>query len=69
MFVAGAGTGGTLSGVARKLREKCPDCIIVGVDPHGSILAEPKELNTLEGSYKVFVLSSFFMSNGISKSG
>ena len=24
MFVAGAGTGGTISGVARKLKEKCP---------------------------------------------
>lgn len=53
MFVAGAGTGGTISGVARKLKEKCPDCVIVGVDPHGSILAEPEELNKIEGSYKV----------------
>ena len=54
MFVAGAGTGGTISGIARKLKEKCPDCIIVGVDPHGSILAQPESLNTAEGSYKVW---------------
>ena len=26
MVVMGTGTGGTLTGIARKLREKCPDC-------------------------------------------
>lgn len=25
MLVAGAGTGGTITGVARKLKEKCPN--------------------------------------------
>ncbi|KAE8620893.1 hypothetical protein XENTR_v10004609 [Xenopus tropicalis] len=45
MLVAGAGTGGTITGLARKLKEKCPNCKIVGVDPEGSILAEPEELN------------------------
>ncbi|XP_056320750.1 cystathionine beta-synthase b [Danio aesculapii] len=45
MLVAGAGTGGTITGIARKLKEKCPDIKIVGVDPEGSILAEPDELN------------------------
>lgn len=40
-----AGTGGTLTGTARKIKERCPDCIIVGVDPIGSILAEPESLN------------------------
>ncbi|NP_001080616.1 cystathionine-beta-synthase L homeolog [Xenopus laevis] len=45
MLVAGAGTGGTITGLARKLKEKCPNCKIVGVDPDGSILAEPEELN------------------------
>ncbi|XP_043362589.1 LOW QUALITY PROTEIN: cystathionine beta-synthase-like [Dermochelys coriacea] len=48
MLVAGAGTGGTITGVARKLKEKCPDCKIIGVDPLGSILAEPEELNKTE---------------------
>ncbi|XP_042314572.1 cystathionine beta-synthase-like [Sceloporus undulatus] len=47
MFVAGAGTGGTISGVARKLKEKCPECKIVGVDPDGSIVALPSSLNTV----------------------
>ncbi|XP_067259490.1 cystathionine beta-synthase a isoform X2 [Chanodichthys erythropterus] len=45
MLVAGAGTGGTITGVARKLKEKCPNIKIVAVDPEGSILAVPDELN------------------------
>lgn len=40
-----AGTGGTITGVARKIKERCPDCIIVAVDPVGSILAEPEAMN------------------------
>lgn len=45
MIVAGAGTGGTIAGIARKIKERCPKCIVVGVDPYGSILAQPEELN------------------------
>lgn len=45
MVVVGAGTGGTITGLARKLKEKCPTCKVIGVDPEGSILAEPEELN------------------------
>lgn len=45
MLVAGAGTGGTITGIARKLKEYNPNIIIVGVDPIGSILAEPDSLN------------------------
>lgn len=41
MVVVSAGTGGTITGVARKVKEKNPKCIIVGVDPVGSILAGP----------------------------
>uniref|UniRef100_A0A8C0R3M6 Cystathionine beta-synthase n=1 Tax=Canis lupus dingo TaxID=286419 RepID=A0A8C0R3M6_CANLU len=48
MLVASAGTGGTITGIARKLKEKCPGCKIIGVDPEGSILAEPEELNQSE---------------------
>ena len=57
MLVMGAGTGGTVTGAGRKIKEKCPNCIIVAVDPVGSILAEPEALNDtgrLE-SYKVRV--------------
>ena len=48
-IVMTAGTGGTLTGVARKLKEEIPGCRIVGVDPEGSILAGPGEIK----SYKV----------------
>ncbi|KAF7496712.1 Cystathionine beta-synthase [Sarcoptes scabiei] len=39
MIVAGTGTGGTATGVGRKIKEVIPDCKIIGVDPMGSILA------------------------------
>lgn len=45
MVVIGAGTGGTISGIARKLKEKLPNVKVVGVDPRGSILAQPESLN------------------------
>lgn len=51
MVVAGAGTGGTLTGLAKRLKETCPDCEIIGVDPAGSILAgeEPVSPYEVEG--------------------
>merc|ERR1712137_5191 len=41
----GVGTGGTLTGLARKFKERLPSCKIIGVDPVGSILAQPDHLN------------------------
>jgi cystathionine beta-synthase len=38
-FVASAGTGGTITGVGRYLKEKNPGVRIVGVDPEGSMVA------------------------------
>lgn len=49
MIVIGAGTGGTITGVARKLKEANPNCIVVGADPVGSILAGGDHV----ASYKV----------------
>jgi len=46
MVVAGAGTGGTLTGVAKKIKEVRPSCLIVGADPEGSILAGPGPIHT-----------------------
>ena len=45
MLVAGVGTGGTITGIARKLKEKVPGVQIVGADPYGSTLAQPEALN------------------------
>ena len=53
MIVCGAGTGGTITGLAAKIKQKFPECIVVGVDPIGSILAEPSSLNESEGGYEV----------------
>lgn len=41
VVVIGAGTGGTISGIAKRLKELNPNVYIVGVDPMGSILAGP----------------------------
>ncbi len=51
--VLGVGTGGTITGIARFLKDKNPNIRIVGVDPHGSCLAEPEELNAKECPYLV----------------
>jgi cystathionine beta-synthase len=44
-----AGTGGTITGVARAIKRELPKCQVIGVDPEGSILAGPGEIK----SYKV----------------
>lgn len=52
----GAGTGGTMTGISRKLKEMNPDIKIIAVDPPGSILAAPEALNAQQpegGMYQV----------------
>lgn len=53
--VAGAGTGGTITGLARGLRKHNPNVKIIAADPYGSILAMPTSLNQTHAneSYKV----------------
>ncbi|MFN7262508.1 MAG: pyridoxal-phosphate dependent enzyme [Pseudobdellovibrionaceae bacterium] len=56
VFVAGAGTGGTISGVGRYLKEKKKEIKIVLADPYGSILHDwlyHKKVLTPPHSYKV----------------
>lgn len=38
MVVVGVGTGGTISGLAQRLKEHNPSIQIIGIDPEGSIL-------------------------------
>ncbi len=49
MVVMGAGTGGSITGVAQRIKEARPQCTIVGADPIGSILGGGNEVAT----YKV----------------
>ena len=51
MIVVGAGTGGTITGLSKKIKEHCPQCQMIGVDPVGSILAgdEPVKPYEVEG--------------------
>lgn len=42
-WVAGIGTGGTISGVAKFLKERNPEIRVIGVDPIGSIYMHFKE--------------------------
>jgi cystathionine beta-synthase len=44
-IVAGAGTGGTITGLARGLKKHNPKIEVIAADPHGSILALPASLN------------------------
>jgi cystathionine beta-synthase len=59
-FVAGVGTGGTVSGVGRYLKERKPDVKIIGADPEGSVLSggSPKPWK-VEGIGEDFVPKTF----------
>jgi cysteine synthase len=54
-FVAGAGTGGTLSGVGRAIKAAWPRARVILADPEGSGLADWVETGRLgpDGAYKV----------------
>ena len=44
-IVFSVGTGGTISGTARYLRERKPDLLVVGADPEGSIYSSPEDVH------------------------
>jgi cystathionine beta-synthase len=60
VFVAGMGTGGTISGTGQYLKEQNPNVTIVGVDPAGSILSgdAPKSYK-IEGVGEDFIPATF----------
>src|SRR5271155_114612 len=59
-FVAGVGTGGSISGVGRYLKERNPDIKIIGADPEGSVLSGDKPRPwKVEGIGEDFVPKTF----------
>lgn len=62
-FVAGMGTGGTITGVGRYLKERNPNVQIIGVDPIGSILFDLHRgiSDTEAESYKVEGIGEDFL--------
>lgn len=57
IFVAGVGTGGTLGGVGKGLKEKNPDVQIIAVEPWGSqvLKGEPAGFHAIQGIGANFV--------------
>jgi cystathionine beta-synthase len=59
-LVAGVGTGGTITGVGRYLKEKNPDIIVVGADPEGSLYTSSEARPYLvEGIGEDFIPDTF----------
>ena len=54
-FVCGMGTGGTISGVGRYLKEKNPNVKIIGVDPIGSLYYDFRKTGKV-GKAKTYVV-------------
>lgn len=46
MVVISAGTGGTITGVAKRLKKEIPNIQIIGVDPYGSILGGGTDIHS-----------------------
>ncbi|MCI0330508.1 MAG: cysteine synthase family protein [candidate division Zixibacteria bacterium] len=68
-FVAGIGTGGTLSGAGRFLKEKNPKIQVIAVDPKGSILKSyiEKGVEIRPESYKLEGIGSEMVTEALDK--
>jgi cysteine synthase A len=55
VIFVGLGTGGTLSGLSRRLREKNPSIRLIGVEPVGSLFAQ-EVLGSYQGEKKPYQL-------------
>jgi cysteine synthase A len=58
-FIAGVGTGGTLSGAGKFLKEKNPNCQIIAVEPIGSPMISKGE----KGPHKIQGIGAGFLPN------
>lgn len=50
-FIAGMGTGGTITGVGKYLKEKNPNVKVIGIDPEGSVYTEFKKSGKMGPAY------------------
>jgi cystathionine beta-synthase len=63
-FVCAIGTGGTISGAGKFLKEKNPEIKVIGIDPKGSILKEyfyTKKFSPIFKTYKVEGIGQDFL--------
>jgi cystathionine beta-synthase len=54
-YAAGVGTGGTISGISRYLKEKNPKLKTIGIDPVGSILTEYKRTGKMSEAHSYLI--------------
>jgi cystathionine beta-synthase len=66
-FIAGLGTGGTISGTAKYLKEKNPKIQVIGIDPIGSVYYDLKRTGKMGAahSYKVEGVGEDFLPSTI----
>ncbi len=61
VFVSGVGTGGTITGTAKRIKEKFPDCVVVAVEPASSATLSrgEKGVHAIQGIGAGFVPSVY----------